>query len=187
MSRWEAEARYEAFRQVAREQTQFELSGVLPPSLFHGVNLQPIDDTALLVWGATWNGGNFQWPEIVHHFRKDTDRFEVAVWKGEDLCGLATGRVSHGLDNVTVHFLERRPGHTPLKGRIAQIVLDMADNYAKILGKQRVKIKDPWEGAIPTYRGLGFSLAETIRSTTYYARQVYYEPLGALPSGGHPP
>src|SRR5262249_53996395 len=106
MSRWEAEARYEAFRQVARERTLFELSEVLSPGLFYGLTLQPVDHTALPVWKATWNGGNFQWPEIVRHFRKDTDRFEVAIWSGGDLCGLAAGRASNGPDNVTVHFLE---------------------------------------------------------------------------------
>jgi hypothetical protein len=52
------------------------------------------------------------------------------------------------------------------------MVTDAAEAFAKALGKQRVKLKDPLEGAIPAYEALGFSLAESIKRTRYYARSV---------------
>jgi hypothetical protein len=109
---------------------------------------------------------------VVEHFKRDTHRFEIAIWSGGELAGLSVGGVSDGPDNVTVHFLERCKNHTVLKGWIAQIVTDVAEAYGKVLGKQRVKLKDPTEGAIPIYKELSFSLAESIKKTTYYARRI---------------
>src|SRR3954447_8218456 len=67
---------------------------------------------------------------------------------------------STGPDNVTVHFVERYLGQNPLAGHMAAIVTDAAINYAAILEKVRVKLKDSTPEAIPSYRRLGFELAE---------------------------
>jgi hypothetical protein len=136
------------------------------------VRLTAIDGLCLDTWDATWSGQMFDWRAIDAHFKRDTDRFEVAVWSGQTLCGLAAGRSSNGPDNVTIHFLERMRAHNPLKGRIALLATEAADRYAKLQGKQRVKIKDPLADAIIVYEALRFVLAEPLGRITYYARPV---------------
>lgn len=51
----------------------------------------------------------------------------------------------------------------------------MAENYAKLLKRQRVKLKNPNEALIKKYEALGFSLAETYRGVTYYERRVSHD------------
>jgi hypothetical protein len=146
--------------------------GDLAP-LAEGLEFVPIDDRAMAAYDATAPSWQYEWPEWYRHFwRNDPDRFDVAIWHNRELCGLAAGRPSKGNDNVTIHVLERRRDHLRLKGWIAQIVTDVAEAYAKVLGKQRVKLKDPVQEAIPTYRRLRFELAESIQSIRYYARRV---------------
>lgn len=59
-----------------------------------------------------------------------------------------------------------------LAGYVAALMTDVAENYAKVLGSQSVRIRNPSEGIIPHYQKLGFSLAETYRGATYYERRV---------------
>lgn len=175
MGRWEAEIKYEEYRAVAREVAlRFVQSMPVWTSADEcaAVRLADIDAPCLDVWRRSWRHKEFDWDENAAHFKREVDRFELAIWSGEQLCGLAIGRVSRGPDNVTIHFLERRSGDTPLKGRIALLATETADRYAKILNKQRVKLKDPLPDAIVTYQRLNFVLVETIGKTTYYARQV---------------
>jgi hypothetical protein len=176
MTWWEANEKYEGFREEARAFTLDEYCSTVfvtgYQALQNRLRFGAIDDEVLREWHAMRAHWNFPWDEIVTHFRKDTHRFEIAVWKDAQVAGLGIGGVSDGPDNVTIHFLERCQNHTPLKGWIAQIVTDAATVYGKILGKQRVKLKDPLPGARPTYEKLGFSLAENIGKTTYYERRI---------------
>ena len=142
-------------------------------SLTKGLEFVPIDERALEAYAATNANWQFDWLEWYRHFwRNDPDRFDIAIWQNGELCGLAAGRPSTGNDNVTIYVLERRRDCLRLKGWIAQIVTDVAEAYAKVLGKQRVKLKDPVQEAIPTYERLGFEVAESIKSIKYYARRV---------------
>jgi uncharacterized protein YdcH (DUF465 family) len=175
MGRWEAEVRYEEFREVARE---VALRYVRSMPIWASeeerllVRLTEIDEPCLDIWEATWKTKMFNWREVDAHFKRDTDRFEVAIWSGEELCGLCAGRSSNGPDNVTIHFLERMRPDNPLRGRIALLATETADRYAKTMQKQRVKLKDPLADAIVVYEALRFVLAEPLGQTTYYARQV---------------
>ena len=173
--RWEAEIRYEALRDVAREVSRAQLSQLgldLTPKDWDEIRFSAIDGDALEIWEATWPVKEFDWSEVDGHFKRDTDRFELAIWRGEELCGLSSGRVSNGPDNVTIHFLERMRPDNRLRGKIALIATDVAERYGKILEKQRVKIKDPFVDAIVVYEGLGFVLAQPLGMTTYYARPI---------------
>jgi S-(hydroxymethyl)glutathione synthase len=173
---WEANERYEGYRQAVREHVLEDYRSNIfignLSSLNQGLKFLAINDDALVAWRANRTSWNFPWDNVVEHFKRDTHRFEIAIWSGGELAGLSVGGVSDGPDNVTVHFLERCKNHTVLKGWIAQIVTDVAEAYGKVLGKQRVKLKDPTEGAIPIYKELSFSLAESIKKTTYYARRI---------------
>lgn len=114
----------------------------------------------------------FPWRAIVGQFRPYLRRFEVALWFEGQLYGLAIGRASRGKRNVTIHYLERPKQNNPFAGWIAAMVMDASDNYGKILNSQWVRIKNPLPGVIRRYETLGFSLAETIKGSTYYERRV---------------
>jgi hypothetical protein len=172
---WEAAARYDGYRQASLEVTQGNLSlaerdGADCPELSRVV-LTTINSSALSSCDQ-WESGTFDWPLIVSQFRPYIDRFDVAVWLDGAVLGLGIGRPSKGPDNLTLHFVERRWSDNPLRGWIAQIVTDAADNYAKVLGKQRVKLKNPVLQAVPKYESLNFRLAERIGANTYYSREV---------------
>lgn len=127
-----------------------------------------IDDAAIAA-AVNWR---FPWRRIVGQTRPYFRRFELALWHNGNLYGLAIGRASKGPDNVTVHFLERAPGDNPFAGYFIRIAMDAADNYAKLLGRQRVKLKNPVPGAIPAYERVGFLVAEIYKGNTYWARYV---------------
>jgi hypothetical protein len=163
------EEKYEGFREAAREHTSSKFPHLVPLSISSDrLNLTSISDVAL----AQCSNWNFPWRRIVGQARPYLRRFEIALWSHGDLLGLAIGRSSRGPDNVTVHFMERSKKTNPLAGYVSLVALDAADNYAKILGRRRVKLKSPHPEAIPKYESLGFSLAESYRGVRYYARSV---------------
>jgi hypothetical protein len=173
VSYYEAKAKYEGYREVVLALTledfrSSEAGCAKDPSLM----LTGIDAATVANWKEHWGKVWFPWDALLRDYRSDVDRFEVAIWLGQKVMGMSYGRVSRGPENVTIQFLERFGDETPLKGWVALIVADCADKYAKLLGKQWVKVKDPVPGAIPVYETLGFTLAETLKGRTYYARQV---------------
>lgn len=177
MTRLDAE-RYRARRQAAYDKTKetwADLPGPTSP-----IGLTQIGPAALDFWRDNWAAshpgshidGDFPWEDAVSNFRNNLNRFEVAIWSNDILCGLAIGRPSKGPDNVTIHLLERYWGANPFKGSIAAIAVDVADNYAKILEKQKVIIKYPVDGAIPVYEKLGFRPVQGYGKGAYYGREV---------------
>jgi hypothetical protein len=166
--------RYEIHRETARHFTEEKVSFLarydLMPREASICRLTAIDDAAIEA-AAKWEDP-FPWKRILGQTRPYYRRFELALWVTGNLYGLAVGRASRGPDNVTVHYLERAPTDNPFRGYFTQIVVDVADNYAKLIVRQRVKLKNPVAGVIPTYQAMNFSIAETIRGNIYYARQV---------------
>ncbi|MBO4227569.1 hypothetical protein [Bradyrhizobium neotropicale] len=146
-----AARRYEFHRRVARGVTGSIIAEIarqgLMPQQARTCQLLGIEDQAILAAG-NWI---FPWRRIMGQTRPYYRRFELALWHGGNLYGLAVGRASRGPDNVTIHFLERAGGNNPFAGYFAQIALDAADRYAKLIGRQRVKLKNPASGLIPTW------------------------------------
>lgn len=164
--------RYEILRETARHFAEIKAAELvkyrlMPPEAAL-CRLRDIDDAAIAA-AATWY---FPWKRIMGQTRPYFRRFEAALWCGGNLYGLVAGRASRGPDNITVHFLERASSDNPFAGYFARIAFDAADNYAKLIGRQRVKLKNPVAGVIPTYQAMNFSIAETIKGNIYYARQV---------------
>jgi hypothetical protein len=161
--------RYEAFRDEARERVQ--------ASLNVGVRFQltGVDELALEVWRRDWRvkgPKSFDWDDVKTVLGNQNDCFEVAIWCGDKLCGLAMGRCSGGPDNVTIHFIERLWEGNPLARKVAEIVLNVAYEYARIMQKRWVKLKDPIPEAIALYASLGFRLVEPKGRTIFCVRQV---------------
>jgi hypothetical protein len=128
------------------------------------------------VWAAAHPGagydGNFPWDRIAAQVRSTPRHLSLAIWGNERLCGLAAGTASCGADNVTIRFLERFHGDNPLQGLILPLAAEAAEAYAVVLGKRRVKIKNPTQGATSWYIRNGFVLDKRIAGAPYLAREV---------------
>lgn len=168
----QTEIKYETLRQAARDATKIKLRvGRIGEAVgigFDRLDMIHVSDAAL----KDAEGWNFPWRKIVGQMRPYLRRFEVAFWQDGRLLALAVGRPSRGPDNVTIHYLERLRDDNPIRSYVSLLVADSAENYAKLLNRQRVKLKSPNERLITKYESLGFSLAETYRGVTYYDRKV---------------
>ena len=136
------------------------------------IKLTRIDSTTLRNWSETWrlnnpreppNGG---WDWIVKKQYRDQHYpaarwFEVAVWHQNDLCGLSLGHLSRDSSHLVIHYLEGSPLVThPLKGYVLKIILETGLEYAKLVGKRYLILKDPVTGLIDTYQKLGFNFKQ---------------------------
>jgi hypothetical protein len=148
------------------------------------LRLLPINGDAIRFWQTIWPlfpspgaDGGFPWDKIWDQIRKTPRRFDLAIWNGPILCGLAAGMASRGNQgderNVTVKFLERAGNEiNPLAGYVAAICLDAAYAYGQALDKRMIYLKNPSTGAIPRYKFLGFSLARRRSRATYYGIEI---------------
>lgn len=105
------------------------------------------------------NGG-WEWDSWVNHYRrKHHKRFEAAIWYGATLCGLCLGKASGKNIHVRLEILEGSPdSNHPLRGRIAYIALTATELYGYACGASQVRIIDPVDGAINSYKALGYEL-----------------------------
>jgi len=106
----ESAQRYEARREEARERTQVTMynlamsgEGPLEAARMDLINITPPALAEAQDWELPWN-------KIVGQCRPYLRRFTVAIWFEGRLYGLGVGRASRGKENVTIHYLERRPG-----------------------------------------------------------------------------
>jgi hypothetical protein len=98
--------------------------------------------------------------------KNEPDRFEVSVWSGNTLCGLAIGWTRQRF--CRVDFLEGSPDPThPLKGSIAVVVSGAAVAYATAMDREEVRLIDPISAVVPRYEALGFTLASPKGQTPY--------------------
>lgn len=114
----------------------------------------------------------FDWEKLIEYFRTRPKRFEAAAWVEDDLLGVAFGLPSDGPDNVTLHYMERMPGMDEIKGHMGYMALDAMNNYAKMMGKSRLRVKRPRETDVSLFESLGFRHEETDTPTAYMEREV---------------
>ena len=69
--------------------------------------------------------------------------FDVSVYLGSELVGLAVGRVSKGKNIVRIDKLERKRSCLELEGVFVFLVIQIAADYAGKLGAKSVKITEP--------------------------------------------
>jgi hypothetical protein len=151
-------ARYDAMRAAALADAQERLTARLLVPL----RLSVIDQTALAAWqdqwrpNSSWPGG-WNWREQRLRIRSTLNRFEVALWSEQTLCGLAIGKPSKGPSHLAVRLLEGNPAaQHPLKGAVAECVTEAGISYGRLLGKAQLRLLQPLPGALPTYRRLNF-------------------------------
>jgi hypothetical protein len=168
-------ARYWQLRHVAyrdAEQKVPPLFAKIRPALY-GVPFQlgPIDRHALTEWYRVWRPislTGWNWEDECRSHRSCWRRFEVAIWSVGQLCGLAIGRPSKGRHIVAMYLLEGNPDpNHPLKDGIAAIAMQAGLSYAAVLGAAELRLMAPEPGALRTYLGLGFQLANATKGPSY--------------------
>jgi hypothetical protein len=175
---------YDALRYYARARRQaFDLvrhllleRGIVDESF----SISRIDPRAVQAWERTWRGtphwstkGGFHWALLAHQFCRKPRNFSAALWVGDELCGLAVGRLSPSHDVLTLHFMEGspRPEH-PLRANVARFIFACAEYYGAAVGARTLLLKNP-DAALEGYYGrLGYGVAYDAGNARYCKRTL---------------
>jgi len=92
-------------------------------------------------------GINQSWEHLYYTFARKPSHFNIAVWQeldyGKVLRGLALGDSPKGRTHLTLRWLERSYDPNYFRGGVLLPILATAEQYARLIGCQRVIIKDP--------------------------------------------
>lgn len=152
-----AEKKYRNIRQIAYEITQEEL----PYQDRSAIKLTEVTSEALSR-SETWAFSSerrvyWDWKFGVNTYRKRyPNRFELAIWYHDNLCGLSLGRPSYSGTRVRLDFIERTPGYNMLTGRIAPISITALEVFARLIEASEVRIMFPEETLIEYYSSLSY-------------------------------
>lgn len=105
-----------------------------------------------------YSGLSEPWEQLVYRYLPRKDHFDLAIWQDvggkQVLVALALGNPSHGRTHLTIKWIERFYGDHYLQGRALWPILTCAEEYAKLLGCERVLIKDAVDSG--KYRRYGY-------------------------------
>jgi hypothetical protein len=91
----------------------------------------------------TWHS-TLEWISVLESRNDSQPRnFDVSIYQGTELVGLAVGRVSKGKNIVRIDKLERKQSCHALKGIFSLLIIQVASDYAVSLGASSVKITEP--------------------------------------------
>jgi hypothetical protein len=140
LSRAELSARFDRLRQESHR--AFE--GRVAARHCSDFRASIIGPNALRAWREQWMPyGQFDWEAEERRFRKPT-RFEVALWCGQELCGLAIGHPINHRKVVGVESMEGSPLiFHPLKREVTGLVIAAATEYGNRLKSRTVRFWDP--------------------------------------------
>jgi len=150
------------------------------------LRLADIDAAALQAWHDTWGGrthpgrvGGWNWPGLVDRLPRRAAILPLAIWDGDDLCGLALGRASRcragGVRHTfTLTHVERRPEPppVPLRRRIILLSLTVARSYGLVLGATRLRLEYPDRNLLRYYELLGFHVAWEGGKPVYCVQEI---------------
>lgn len=144
-----------------------------------GITLGSINQDALTYSRIEWpkyysNETHFgfphSWERLFYRFANRPSFFDIAVWQrlGERqvLQGLALGKPSNGKTHLVIHWVERNFGPDYVRSGILWPVLACAFEYARLLGAQRLLIKDPVESE--KYERYGFTPWNVPKASSLY-------------------
>lgn len=122
--------------------------------------------------GEPWS--DWDWRATMRARRPKLRRpFELAIWSGEHLCGLAYGAPSLRRQNLTIRALQGSPvADHPLRRNILAIVHEVASMYGTALGCQELRFLKPLAGMLPFYERLGFQLASPRKGVVHCTRPL---------------
>jgi hypothetical protein len=124
------------------------------------IRFEPIDAVAVAVTD-TWESSSYPWASVAQWKLKDAKGFDLAIWYGDELCGLCYATPRKSRLRIKIILLEAKPDvdHS-LKGMIAPFALMAVELYARILGCRTIEIQHPEPGAVAYYKALGFDYDE---------------------------
>ncbi len=160
-----AVAREEAYALVREDAI---ITGVCGPAL----RLADIDELALTAWRTSWRGshpsgaGRWNWARIVDQLPHRAAVMPLAIWHGDDLCGMALGhlsrrRLGQRRHTITLTRAERRPEppDVALRGQIVSLAIAAARHYGSAFGATRLRLANPDPRLLGFYQSLGFAIA----------------------------
>ena len=174
----DAHRRYQGFRDAAFHYAYDEMTKHTPSDCI--LAIREVDAKAIslamanISLGYSHKNGGFQWDLIWRQVRSTPRRFDVSVWDGSFLCGLAIGMASRGKQNVTIKWMERFNSYEALpKGQFRYHGFYRGRQLRKkSLGSQWLMVRDPLPGTERLYMEHGFSLAPQVSKVAYYQREV---------------
>ncbi|MFU2328242.1 hypothetical protein [Pseudomonas sp. NFX98] len=164
MPRERTHLRYQLYRSQARKlvgasiaQLPLELERADPTARdLSNVRFEPIDAQALNAF-EQWEDPHFSWNEVIGWKAREPLALDIAIWFGEELCGMCIANPNKSRHRIRIVRLEGRPGmFHPLKKRIAPLSLSVIEQYAQIIGSRIIEVQEPLAGAVSTYQRLGF-------------------------------
>jgi len=103
----------------------------------------------------------------------------IAIWYGEDLCGLALGYASRrraaGIRHtISLTYVERRPAPpaVPVRKHVIPLAVAAAQNYGSAVGASRLLMRNPDPGLLWYYHALGFEVAWRGARPLYCAQEI---------------
>jgi hypothetical protein len=145
-----------------------------------------IDRRALAAWERSWRGvhpsgaGGWKWPTLVESLPRRAAVLPIAIWYGDDLCGMALGHASRRRLNgsrhtVTLTHLERRPEPpaVPVRGHIAPLAILAARRYGEAVGARRLRLLNPDRHLLSYYEGLGFEIVWNSGVPLYCEQEMF--------------
>ena len=157
MSHKTAEEKYRNIRSIAYEITMDEL----PYQDKKSILLSEITDSAIFSFNSLTRHPerkvDWDWKFGAQMYRKRyPNRFELAIWHNNTVCGLSLGRPSYNGTSVRLDFIERVSGANALKGRVTPIAVTAYEVYARLIGATQVRIIKPADALITYYSSLNY-------------------------------
>lgn len=120
---------------------------------------------------ALWDPTAFPWEDIARRYA-DPDRLEIAVWVGDRL--VAMGLCTTLGEAVMVQFIEGDyDTGSPLKGKRALVVLDVATNYAQLRGKRELRLHPINPQLVNLYESVyEFTAVKNRNEAPYWCKKV---------------
>jgi len=120
------------------------------------VRFESIDAQALIAF-EQWKDPYFSWEEVTGWKAREPLALDIAIWFGDELCGMCIANPNKSRHRIRIVRLEGRPGmFHPLKKSIAPLSLTVIEQYAQIIGSRIIEVQEPLAGAVSTYQRLGF-------------------------------
>lgn len=136
------------------------------------VFVTPLTQEALSAFRSQWipqgslHSEGFRWDAFsqIPYYQQMEDRFEAAIWDGEDLIALGIGEADVEKNYVARDFNERAPtaAGARYKGLVVPMMNICLEEWAKVLGVEHICIFDPNLPSVLRLEREGFAYVSSI-------------------------
>lgn len=143
-------AHWDDLRELVRARVGADLRKHFPDLRLTSINLAALN--AARPWRSAQAVG-WEWPAVVK--RRRTNRFDLAIWHGEILCGLAYGPADAAW--VAIGFLQGNPDpFHPLRGRVILIALAVLETQVLAADAAEARLLKPLPELVTLYEARGY-------------------------------